>query len=121
MQLSRSRILHGVLKQIARRRLMSTLARRTVLAVEYTLYNSYNCSMPFGRFRFGCRFAVRGGNVRQDAAHSLIADDGEIGERKKKRLADTKRSQALRISDARLFCHWFSFGSHATTPPGQPH
>jgi hypothetical protein len=77
----------------------------TVFAGEDALDNVDNSLMPLRGLRSGGSFCVCRGDIRKQVARILCADDFEIRQRKKERLAYPKGSHALGIIETCGLCH----------------
>jgi hypothetical protein len=78
-----------------------------VLAGEDALDDLDHRLMLLGRLRDASSFAVRCGDIDKQIARVAFADDVEISQRQKERLADSKCGHALGVIEPCAVCHLF--------------
>ena len=80
-----------------------------VLTCEDALNEVHDCLMILGRGRGRSRFGVRREDIRQQVTRVLFADDFEIRQGEKQRLADAKSGNTLGTLETYGVCHVISF------------
>src|SRR5688572_19902345 len=82
-----------------------SLRAHAVRASEDALHNGDHGLMLVGSGGRSSGFLVRGGDIRKQVARVPFADDLEVRQCDKKRLANTKSGRAVRIAKACMFGH----------------